>query len=395
MIRIVCIPLLLFLFVSCDKSNSEAEVPFPTNFTQNSSVKRIGNLVRINFFIQKLQQQDVIRVGFIGGSITAGAGAQYLDYRFSRRLMDLLRKNYNNTFIEVNAGIGATTSEMGAYRAERDLLFDEVDIVFVDFSVNDSDYPHFAKTYEGLIRKILKSENNPAIICIENVTKTWGNVATQHSLVYEHYDLPVIAMMDTIKSLTSQADGAKWEDFYADYIHPNNRGHKLLANLLFDYLRVVDENSLLQIQDWSDLIQNRPEPLISDDFEYTAFLTPNNYKPKSVMGFKDVNNSSRFNYAWKGNKIGDKITFSIKSQNIALLILKNSNSGTIKIVIDNFKELFFNCYNESDYGYQTILNLPQLTDDVHLIEIEIVEVNNSNKADCSINAICLNGLKQI
>ena len=53
----------------------------------------------------------------------------------------------------VNAGIGATGSNYGALRAERDLLSHQPDFVVVEYAVNDGNAAAFAATLEGLLRR--------------------------------------------------------------------------------------------------------------------------------------------------------------------------------------------------------------------------------------------------
>lgn len=52
--------------------------------------------------------------------------------------MDLLRRRYPSVkFQEVNAGIGGTGSDLGAFRMDRHVIVHEPDLVFIEFAQND------------------------------------------------------------------------------------------------------------------------------------------------------------------------------------------------------------------------------------------------------------------
>lgn len=56
-----------------------------------------------------------------------------------------------------NAAIGATGSDLAVFRAERDILQRDCDLVFVEYAVNDLSLPDTLaqRSREGLLRKLL------------------------------------------------------------------------------------------------------------------------------------------------------------------------------------------------------------------------------------------------
>src|SRR5437763_326691 len=98
-----------------------------------------------------------ITLGFIGGSIT--------DPRSGTRWPEPVTAWFIEHFPGVrvlveNAAIGATSSDLGVFRAERDLIRRGCDLVFIEYAVNDNGVPveNRNRTREGLIRKLLKDE---------------------------------------------------------------------------------------------------------------------------------------------------------------------------------------------------------------------------------------------
>ncbi|MDY6313894.1 MAG: SGNH/GDSL hydrolase family protein, partial [Clostridia bacterium] len=64
-----------------------------------------------------------LRIGFLGGSITEGAGASAIKNRWATKVVnEYFKENYSNkNVIEMNAAIGGTGSEYGMQRVVKDL----------------------------------------------------------------------------------------------------------------------------------------------------------------------------------------------------------------------------------------------------------------------------------
>ena len=83
----------------------------------------------------------------------------------------------------VNAGIGATGSDYGALRARRDLLKERPDFVIVEYAVNDPNEQRCAETLEGLVRQILQSPKQPAVVLLFTMHNNGSNAQEWHSQV--------------------------------------------------------------------------------------------------------------------------------------------------------------------------------------------------------------------
>jgi hypothetical protein len=96
------------------------------------SLVRTGDRARMQRVMVRASQGDPVTVAVIGGSITAGAAATQQEKRFGNLVAQWWRLNFPRAKIRfVNAGIGATGSDYGALRAERDLLSKQPDFVVV------------------------------------------------------------------------------------------------------------------------------------------------------------------------------------------------------------------------------------------------------------------------
>ena len=100
-------------------------------------------------FIAKLRAGESVKIGYLGGSITAAPGwrvktRQWFADKFPQAKVE-----------EIHASIGGTGSDLGVFRADRDALVHHPDLLFVEFAVNDGSAKPEAiwRAMEGIVRK--------------------------------------------------------------------------------------------------------------------------------------------------------------------------------------------------------------------------------------------------
>ncbi len=192
---------------------------------------------RIEHVFARAEKGEAITIGFLGGSITQGSLASRQENCYASLVYDWWQKRFPKAELTcVNAGIGGTTSHFGAARAAEDLLYARPDMVFVEFSVNDEDEAHFQECYEGLIRHLLRCEWKPAVMLLHNRFYSDGHSAQRiHDEVGRYYGLPRVCMGDVLYSRIQSGELSE-EEVTPDGLHPNDRGHALLAELITDKL---------------------------------------------------------------------------------------------------------------------------------------------------------------
>lgn len=180
-----------------------------------------------------------LTLAYIGGSITQGCHASRAETRWVSLVTAWFRRRFpRSSFVEINAGVGATTSLVGAHRLERDVLARRSDLVIVDFAVNDPDDPRFAESFESLIRDLVAS--GAAVLALFMAIEGGRNVQTAQSAVCARYGVPALSFRDAIMHLIASG-AATWRDLEADEVHPNDCGHELAASLVTLYFeRVLD-----------------------------------------------------------------------------------------------------------------------------------------------------------
>lgn len=105
-------------------------------------------------FFAKARTDADIRVAYLGGSITAAPGWRVYSLDGFKRQFPKAR------FTEINAAIGGTGSDLGAFRVGRDVIAHKPDLVFIEFAVNDggADPDRVQASMEGIVRQILHAD---------------------------------------------------------------------------------------------------------------------------------------------------------------------------------------------------------------------------------------------
>lgn len=211
-----------------------------------------GDLSRLKRVMEKARAGEETRVAFIGGSITQGAGAvpineQCYAWKTFQGFCGLCGRGTEDNIHYVKAGVGGTSSELGMIRYDRDVCGDgktELDLVVVEFAVNDEGDETKGECFESLVRKILKSSGKPAVILLFSVFSNDQNLQERLMKVGEAYGLPMVSLRDCVveqfyrKPETGRVI-SKNQYFY-DVYHPSNTGHKVMADCMLHMLRTAD-----------------------------------------------------------------------------------------------------------------------------------------------------------
>lgn len=292
-----------------------------------------GNKVRLANVIKKLKNGEEVTVGFIGGSITQGTSAGN-ELCYAKLTADWLQQTYSSAKVNyVNAGIGATGSYIGVHRVTTDLLSKNPDLVFVEFSVNDTtEFTERNKdSYDSLLRTIWKSSTNPAIITIATTQEDGTSFQEQHAEIVKHYDLPMISYRNTILDTIKHGD-IVWKDISDDNIHPNVPGHKIVSQLLQAYISDVDKD----VDNIGGNESDFSTPATNASFENGSLLTLAQAGDAVAMNGEFKTNEANFGgfdgyWFFKGSNKTDlsstDLTFKVNAKEIGILYGKYTKSG--------------------------------------------------------------------
>jgi lysophospholipase L1-like esterase len=308
-----------------------------TNYVTEAMVERAnvgeGNLSRLAAVMRKAENGEEITFGVIGGSITQGSSTSKPENSYAYRTYEWWVQAFPNTKVNyINAGIGATNSYLGVHRVDKDLLSQKPDVVVVEFSVNDSANDFFKETYEDLVRKILSADNNPAVILLFTTMEDGTSAQAQHLHVGFKYEIPRISYRDAI--LQEIKDGAfTWKDISPDNIHPNDKGHAIIGELMWNFLNSVRE-SLDTIQ--GEVKSLDIEPIFREAYKEATILDSETLEPIQLGSFEKSSVYDRFKNNWTTNTGEESIIFKTDAMNIGIMYYKTTDgkSGQYDVYVD-------------------------------------------------------------
>ncbi len=245
----------------------------------------------------KLMNDKNLTIGYLGGSVTVGAGATVSGPNSTTAWRALTTKWFkdnfpNATIKEVYGGIGGTGSTFGSYRMTRDLDLEnnKIDLLFVDSCVNDqyegfgySDKDFLHENDAVIVAKAL--ENNPKCqIVFVNVPNNGtilsagdsGAVQAHKEFAaangFEFIDFKVgmaqeLMGDDEAVNATQTAVNEKWSTYFTDSVHPADAGYKVY----FEYLR--DELLAELVDDTLTVSKAKYEDTVPADLDVSAVDT--------------------------------------------------------------------------------------------------------------------------
>lgn len=170
-----------------------------------------------------------LRVGFLGGSITAPQTGTRWPEPFAGWLTD----RFPNLRVTIeNAALGATGSDLGVFRARPEIIDRGCDLVFVEYAVNDYHVPTAQRnrSREGLLRQLLAAGCDVVLVytfCPEMLpdmaaSRVPPSIAEFETLA-EAYGISSVWM--GLHAWREVCQGRmRWDEWLPDGLHPETRG---------------------------------------------------------------------------------------------------------------------------------------------------------------------------
>jgi len=307
----------------------------------------------------KLIANEPVTIGYIGGSITQGAvsGVQR-EHSWARVSYEWFQSFFSNSNVKyVNAGIGGTPSEYGNFRAEPHLLSYDPDIIFIEFSVNDSSSSEtHRESYEALLRRSLNDENAPAVALVISALADDKAVSRAEEFA-SYYELPIINVDKAIEY--GVAEGAfTMKEYAPDGIHPYEWGHKLMGDMVI--AKMLSIFSATGSQNPNPTINPVPEkPLSGCTFDNLKYLGIDDLTSEQIGTFTLIEGSADGTPGTHEDKAslygenGAKMSFTVEAKNLVMLFDCESMTVTINGVTSeitnsyDFKELYISDTTET------------------------------------------------
>ncbi|MBI2297768.1 MAG: SGNH/GDSL hydrolase family protein [Armatimonadetes bacterium] len=372
---------------AAERLAAELEKPLPTDMLARAILSE-GDPAPLHRLMQAAAKGGSYTVGIIGGSITQGASASGMDKHYSAYVLRWLREHFAAAeFTFVNAGIGATGSDYGSLRCQRDLLAKGPDLVVVEYAVNDGDSLEFAETYEGLIRQILSSPKHPAVVTIYMMNEAGGNAQATKSQVDAHYHLPRVSYRDLLWP-EIEAKRLAWTDISPDSVHPNDTGHhyagKLLAAVLDRALAGLPKEPV------PAPAAALPPPLHTDAYQFTALYEADDLKPAANHGWT-YDPAGGWDRCLKSAVPGSVVEFDMAGDRLLLSYWRiHGAMGQAKVTVDGGPPTVLEGWFEQTWGgYRQMVKLPANGGGTHRVRVELLAEKSPESTGNEFRILCL------
>jgi len=340
-------------------------------------------------FVRALKKGEVT-IGFIGGSITDPATrSRWSDFI----VYELCAKYPEVSFHVVNTAISATNSLHAVYRAEKDLLTRNCDLIFIEFAVNDRALSKELRrrSEEGLLRKLWNPNcdlvfaytfDYTMLDCMLN-GKLFATMEDMEELA-EHYEIPTVFMscyaLDCVKRGL-----LRYEEWVPDGVHPENCGSRFYAKPVMDFLE-----SQIQNPPANQAKETMPSPIVENNLEKGYIIPYEQIQKKGAWFDQRPNNLALVDTVLSSFAIGSSLKFTFEGTGVTLCMNFGSCAADFKYRIDEgeWKEYHWD-RPDSIKATSGIIFHAILADDLakgaHTAEIELIMPSDPRVKGCNFD----------
>ncbi|MBC8152800.1 MAG: SGNH/GDSL hydrolase family protein [Bacteroidetes bacterium] len=301
-------------------------------------------------FFRKLNAGGVIKIAYIGGSITEAKGG------WREQTQAWFQKTYPSViFTQISAGVGGTGSDLGVFRLRQEVLAQHPDLVFIEFAVNDGTKParQIHQAMEGMVRQIWQQDPTTEVCFIYTLTAGMGPTLQEGKFpasvvameqVAGHYGIPTIHVGVEVVALAKSGRlvyRGKPEDypnqlvFSGDDVHPYPQtGHRLYTEAIVRSMRQLEA------------LPARPPhrlgtPFVADHWQKARMVSMQGL-PRNA-GWREVSPDTdsvarqvakRFSYLLKSTQAEASLTFRFRGTQVGLYDVMGPGCGQYSITLD-------------------------------------------------------------
>ena len=302
-----------------------------------------------------LKERKKLNIGYFGGSVSEGAGASDPEKTSWRAIISQwFRRRYPEAEITtIQAAIGGTGTDLGVYRVDDNLLAYKPDLVFLEFSVNDSIVPYseVLRNTETILRKIWLSQPKADIVVLYITKKEMADLLsrggvfysrTAHAALAHHYgELPQIDIGEALRHVIAE-HGDKWEAYTTDYVHPNDEGYRIYAACVEEWMTRWLDEAFEQISE--PIEKKMPDPL-TQGLRMSAHME--DAWNASGKGWIKVNDSmcGRYPHMLQAVEPGAELMYSFEGTRIGLYWMMAEDSGDILLSVDDGEAISYRAWD--------------------------------------------------
>lgn len=378
--------------VTVKSDSTEKEIiAAPFNYVNDTEYKLATNYSGVDNaalakVLKKAAKGEKVTIAVIGGSITQGtvkAGTKDSEVTnkspYATIFFNYWKETFPNTSFEfINAGIGATDSYLGVHRVESEVLSKNPDFVLVEFTVNDAGTDFYKKSYDNLVRKILKADCNPAVMLLFMTQTNGYDAQTQHEEIGKAYGLPMISYKNVIEYMMKNNIYTS-EDLSGDVTHPSALGHAIAGELIWKYLNEVYKN----VESYKEPTTFDVKAVTDESYINAQILDSANTTPESLGTFAKSNVFSTYPNNWTCKDGKGEITFKTTCKNLGIMFYRqvDGNGGQFDVYVDGEKVTTLDANFKDGWGNyaQTTECFTSETAATHIITIKKAEGSTGNE----------------
>ena len=288
-----------------------------------NSICNMGNTYRLASKLSDAENGKSLTLAYLGGSITEGK-------KYSTPFSSYVQKTFaKGSFKEVNAGLSGTSSVVGLVRCDNEVLSQNPDIIFLEFSVNDHEDIMYKKSFESLVKKCLNQPNDPAVIILINRAKGGFNSQEQMAAIGKNFNVPVISMNDALtKAFSSGLLTA--DDYFTDEYHPHDKGGKLISDCLAYYFRQV-----MRTENRSASYSIPTTKVYGSEYSTCANADPSTFTNFNAGSFTKGSGYGKLPYGYTYNGGGSPMTFKTTGKGLVIVFKANSSGmGSVDVTVN-------------------------------------------------------------
>lgn len=336
-------PIVAFIEKHAIPATSAAPVFTPVKAELIRPRQGLGN------FFAKLHKGGPVKIGYLGGSITAANG-----WRVKTRDWFAI-ENPNSVVSEINAAIGGTGSDLGVFRVQHDALRHHPDLLFVEFAVNDGGAApeQIWRCMEGIVRQTWTSFPTTDICFVYTFATGYekdleqGNcprAASAMEMLADHYGIPsinfarrVVDLQQAGKLIYQSSDPAPAGviRFSADGVHPLDEGHQIYADVHAEAMRLMDTR-----QPAVDHQAQLAVPFVADHWQaakmvpITAEMLSREWHELPPDAPLSRSFSGRMGTIWETVQPGSRLSFKFRGSMAKIYDLLGPDGGQVTVTVD-------------------------------------------------------------
>ncbi len=343
----------------------------------------------------KFEDKDTLNIVYFGGSITVGSGAS-AGNSWREKVGNWFTETYPGTTVNnFNAGIGGTGTELGYYRARKDVLAYDADIVFVEFAVNDSYKTEQEAQFllESIIRGFQNSPQNPYVILVYTSTLkekdgewVYSDVSEYQEKIAEYYNIPSIDLQPVIEEYLAVEGNVAQGGFFctSDTTHPSDVGYALYTEKIIGCLETGEYFKAPDVKETSYVKANYG--IDAMECELPRFdSTYNNNAVKLSDGDWEVKSHYQHGDYMFTSTPGATLEYKFSGPVLGMLSMVSNGGGMLSVELDGVnigtKDTYYKLSSNPIHAAEsTVLGYDEknFTDAEHTLKLTVLDEINPN-----------------